>query len=124
MVLAVIQPFKLDAVTLALEELAGFGGMTVTECRGFGQEKLADLQEESERSASHPRRRRNDTGLVDFTAKVKLEIATVGRVQADAIVDTIASAAHTGRRGDGKIFAWPITRAVRVRTLEEGSGAL
>ena len=124
MILAVIQPFKLDAVTLALEELAGFGGMTVTECRGFGQEKLADLEEESESPPSHPRRRRSDTGFVDFTAKVKLEIATLGRVQADAIVETIASAAHTGRRGDGKIFVWPITRAVRVRTLEEGAGAL
>ena len=124
MVLAVIQPFKLDAVTLALEELAGFGGMTVTECRGFGQEKRADLEGEPENPGAHPRRRRTDTGLVDFTAKVKLEIAALGRHQADAIVDTIASAAHTGRRGDGKIFAWPVTRAVRVRTLEEGARAL
>lgn len=124
MILAVIQPFKLDAVTLALEELAAFGGMTVTECRGFGQEKLADLEEDSESPAAHPRRRRTDMGLVDFTPKVKLEIATLGRLQADAIVETIANAAHTGRRGDGKIFAWPVARAVRVRTLEEGAGAL
>lgn len=124
MVQAVIQPFKLDAVTLALEELAGFGGMTVTECRGFGQEKFADLEEESESSTSPPKRRRTDTGLVDFTAKVKLEIATLGRLQADTIVETIANAAHTGRRGDGKIFAWPIARTVRVRTFEEGAAAL
>ena len=124
MIFAVIQPFKLDAVTLALEELASFDSMTVTECRGFDQEKHAELEEESENPAAHPRRRRNDTGLVDFAAKVKLEIAVLGRQQADTIIDTIASAAHTGRRGDGKIFAWPIARAVRVRTLEEGAGAL
>lgn len=124
MIFAVIQPFKLDAVTLALEELAWFGGMTVTECRGFGQDKFADPEEESGNPAAHPGRRRTDTGLVDFTAKVKLEIAALGRQHADAIIDTIASAAHTGRRGDGKIFAWPITRAVRVRTLEEGARAL
>ena len=124
MVQAVIQPFRLDTVTLALEELPGFGGMTVSDCRGFGQEKLADLDEASESATSHPRRRRTDSGLVDFTAKVRLDIATFGRAQADAIVDTIARTAHTGRRGDGKIFAWRIARVVRVRTFEESADAL
>ena len=36
MVLAIIQPFKLDAVTLALEAIPGFSGMTVSACRGLG----------------------------------------------------------------------------------------
>ena len=41
MIVAVIQPFKLDAVTLALEAIPNFGGMTVSECRGFGKKKLS-----------------------------------------------------------------------------------
>jgi nitrogen regulatory protein PII len=124
MVQAVIQPFKLDAVTLALEELPGFGGITVTDCRGFGKEKLADLEEAAPGEDPQQRRRRSDASLVDFTAKLRLEIAVAGRDQADAIVETISKSAHTGRRGDGKIFVWPIARAVRVRTFEEGDRAL
>ena len=109
LVLAIIQPFKLDSVTLALEAIQGFGGMTVSDCRGFGREKVEEG---------------SPAGLVDFTDKVKLEVAVAGREHANAIVDVIARAAHTGNRGDGKVFTWPLARAVRVRTLDEGAPAL
>lgn len=124
MVQAVIQPFKLDAVTLALEEVPGFGGITITDCRGFGKEKRADLEGAQPNDDPQLRRRRSDASLVDFTAKLRLDIAVAGRDQADAIVKTISKHAHTGRRGDGKIFVWPIVRAVRVRTFDEGERAL
>lgn len=119
MVLAVIQEFKLDSVTLALEQLPGFGGMTVSECRGFGQEKLRDLGSRDS-NAMGPR----SIGLIDFTSKMKLEIAVAGQTNADAVVETIARAAHTGRRGDGKIFVWPVSRAVRIRTMETNREAI
>lgn len=115
MVLAIIQEFRLDTVMLSLERIPGFGGMTVSECRGFGQEHLHEARAPGE-PHSH--------GLVDFTRKVKLEAAVAGRDAADEVMDAIARAARTGRRGDGKIFAWPLARAVRVRTLEKGRRAL
>lgn len=121
MIEAVIQPFKLDAVTLALEEIPAFRGITVSDCRGFGQEKLAGAHDPA-RGASPPHSHGGD--FIDFTTKLKLEIAVAGRAAADLVVDTIARTAHTGRRGDGKIFAWPIARVVRVRTLEEDVNAL
>lgn len=121
MVEAIIQPFKLDAVILALEEVPEFRGVTVSDCRGFGQEKLAGAHG-ADAGAMPPHRHGGD--FIDFTTKLKLEIAVMSRPAADRIVDTIARTAHTGRRGDGKVFVWPLTRVVRVRTLEENVRAL
>ena len=121
MIVAIIQPFKLDAVTLALEGLSGFGGMTVSDCRGFGRGKLAPESDDADRN--RPREGESDD-LVDFTAKVRLEVAVVGDDRAQAVIDAIARAARTGRKGDGKIVAWPVARALRIRTLEEGADAL
>ena len=116
MVLAIIQPFKLDAVTLGLEALPHFGGMTVSECRGFGHGKVAG------EPGAIPHDQRSDA--VDFTPKIRLEVAVNGQAQTDTVIDTIARIAHTGNPGDGKIFSWPLERAVRVRTLDEGALAL
>lgn len=121
MVQAVIQPFRLDAVTLALEEVAGFQGITVIECCGFGREKLLEARNEAGRAESAPSR---SDELVDFTPKVMLMIAVRGETRAGAVVEAVGRAAHTGNRGDGKIFAWPLARAVRVRTFEENENAV
>ena len=115
MVMAILQPFRLDAVMLALEAIEGFGGMTVTNCRGFGHEKVVKDREG---------RAQPQASVVDFVDKVKLEVVAASRLNADAIVDAIARTAHTGNRGDGKIFSWPVSRAVRVRTFEEGLTAV
>ena len=128
MVLAIIQPFKLDTVTLALEVIPGFSGMTVSACRGFGHEKLGEDEVEADRPDAEGRPRsprpRAELGVVDFTDKVKLEIAVAGRDRADAVVEAVVRTAHTGNRGDGKVFAWPLARAVRVRTFDDGAPAL
>lgn len=111
MIVAIIHPFKLDAVTLAIEAVPDFGGVTVGECRRFGKEKVA-------RELS--RAKHEDAGLIDFTTKTRVECAVSGTRHAEVVIDAIAKAAHTGNRGDGKLFAWPITRVVRLRTLQEG----
>ena len=127
LVIAIIQPFKLDAVTLALEAIPGFGGMTVSDCRGFGHGKVSDegmgdvAESDSSRSDTDSA---SGTEVLDFTPKVRLEIAVAGSESADRVVETIGRAAHTGRRGDGKVFALPLSVAVRVRTFDEGARAL
>ena len=118
MIMAVIQPFKLDDVTLALERLSHFGGMTVSDCRGFGRGKVgAEGDEPSERESG-------GAMVVDFTSKTRVEIAVAGRGNAESVADAIARAAHTGNPGDGKLFLWPLARAVRLRTFDEGDSAL
>ena len=114
MVVAIIQPFKLDDVTLALEGLPHFAEMTVSDCRGFGRGKLAD-----EPGDDAYAQRSEGPQLVDFTNKTRIEIAASDREAVDHIVDTVARAAHTGNPGDGKVFVWPLARAVRVRTFHE-----
>ena len=111
MIQAFIQAFRLDAVTLALEQIAGFSGMTVSDCRGFGREKLRGASGEAEEADN-------------FTPKVRLEIAIAGVDRAAAVAEAIARTAHTGRRGDGKVFVWPVVQAIRVRTFETGNAAL
>lgn len=124
MVQAVIQPFRLDAVTLALEEIPGFGGMTVVECRGFGREKVRGAGTVTSEGREREHSAHREPGLVDFTTKLLIEVAVAGESHAEAVAAAIAQAAHTGRRGDGKIFLWPLGRVVGVRTLDENESAL
>jgi nitrogen regulatory protein PII len=118
MVEAVIQPFKLDQVSYALQEVPGFGGMTISDCRGYGHGKLDPARDPAAEG------RAGESGLVDFTPKLKLEVAVAGRATAERVVAAIARAAHTGLRGDGKVFAWPLAQAVRIRTGDGNASAL
>jgi nitrogen regulatory protein P-II 1 len=55
---------------------------------------------------------------------VRLDIVVAGREQAETIAQVIARSAHTGRGGDGKIFLWPIARAIRIRNFDIDEQAL
>ncbi|QMV13369.1 P-II family nitrogen regulator [Vibrio spartinae] len=107
---AIIKPFKLDDVREALSDV-GIEGMTVSEVKGFGRQK------------GHTELYRGAEYQVDFLPKVKLEIATQGD-NVDRVVEAIVKAAHTGKIGDGKIFVYDLSQAVRIRTGETDSEAL
>ena len=107
---AIIKPFKLDEVKEALHEV-GVSGITVTEAKGFGRQK------------GHTELYRGAEYIVDFLPKVKLEVV-VSDETAEKVVEAIASAAQTGRIGDGKIFVSPIEAAVRIRTGERDDDAI
>ncbi len=110
MVMAVIKPFKLDDVREALTSL-GVEGLTVTEVKGFGRQKG---QTEIYRGAEYS---------VNFLPKVKVEVAIPDKL-CKPVIEAIQSAANTGRIGDGKIFVYELTSALRIRTGEEGNDAL
>ena len=107
---AIIKPFKLDDVKDALNEL-GLKGMTISEVKGYGRQK------------GHTEIYRGAEYVVDFIPKVKIEIV-VPADQAVIVVEKIRDAANTNKIGDGKIFVIPVERVVRVRTGEEGEGAI
>jgi len=110
MVMAVIKPFKLDDVREALTAL-GVEGLTVTEVKGFGRQKG---QTEIYRGAEYS---------VSFLPKVKIEVVVADSLE-DQVVEAIQDAGNTGRIGDGKIFVYDISTAVRIRTGESGDDAL
>ena len=110
LVMAIIKPFKLDEVRDALTPL-GVQGLTVTEVKGFGRQKG---QTEIYRGAEYQ---------VSFLPKLKIEVAVPAEM-ADAVVEAIATAARTGKIGDGKIFVLDLERALRIRTGETDVAAL
>ena len=107
---AIIKPFKLEEVKLALAEI-GVEGMTVTEAKGFGRQK------------GHTEIYRGSEYTVDFLPKVKVETVVPDEIVEKAIT-AIIKAARTGKIGDGKIFVLPIEEAVRIRTEERGEEAI
>ncbi|MGF1514914.1 MAG: P-II family nitrogen regulator [Elainellaceae cyanobacterium] len=107
---AIIRPFKLDEVKIALVN-AGIVGMTVSEVRGFGRQK------------GQTERYRGSEYTVEFLQKLKVEIV-VENAQADMVVEKIISAARTGEIGDGKIFVSPVDEIVRIRTGERDIEAI
>lgn len=107
---AIIRPFKLDEVKIALVN-AGVVGMTVSEVRGFGRQK------------GQTERYRGSEYTVEFLQKLKLEIV-IEEDQVDMVVDKIIAAARTGEIGDGKIFVYPVDQVVRIRTGEKNLEAV
>ena len=61
--------------------------------------------------------------MVDFLPKVKIEAALDDSIVERAI-EAIATAARTGKIGDGKIFVSHLEQVVRIRTGETGNEAL
>ena len=110
LVTAGIKPFRLDDVRDALGEV-GIKGMTVTEVKGFGRQK------------GHTELYRGAEYVVDFIPKVKLEVA-VDTAIVEQVVETIVSAARTGKIGDGKIFVYDLESINRIRTGETDLDAL
>ena len=108
--MAIIKPFKLDAVREALSA-QGIEGLTVTEVRGYGRQK------------GHTEIYRGTEYSVSFLPKIKLEVALEASQTDDAVV-AIQNAAHSGQIGDGKIFVYPLTQVARIRTGETGTDAL
>ena len=107
---AIIKPFKLDEVRESLAEI-GVTGLTVTEVKGFGRQK------------GHTELYRGAEYVVDFLPKVKVEVV-VAEDRAEAVIDAIVKAAHTGKIGDGKIFVLDLPQCIRIRTGETGGEAI
>src|ERR1700741_3660176 len=110
LIIAIIKPFKLDAVRDALTGI-GVQGMTVTEVKGYGRQK------------GHTEIYRGTEYAVTFLPKIKVEVA-VSTDQVGRTIETITAAAKTGQIGDGKVFVLGLDSAVRIRTGETDAAAL
>ena len=85
--------------------------MTVVEARGHGRQK------------GHKEVYRGMEYQVDLLPKVKLEIVTADE-RLEEVIAVLASAARSGKIGDGKIFVSDIAEAIRIRNDERGEAAL
>ncbi|WP_416838254.1 P-II family nitrogen regulator [Haloferax sp. DFSO52] len=110
LVMAIIRPDKLADVKTALAE-AGAPSLTVSNVSGRGSQPAKKGQW------------RGEEYTVDLHQKVKIE-CVVADTPVEDVVDAIAEAAHTGEKGDGKVFVIPVEAAVQVRTGKEGKPAV
>ncbi len=108
---AYIKPHMLSKVTRALQKIGGLTGMSVVDVRGFGRG----------RAQGAPHRVEDD--LLDYSMRMKIELFCADD-KVDEIVTLIERTAHTGLRGDGKIFVSPVESAVRISTGERGEIAV
>ena len=110
MILAFLPPYRLERVALRLHALPGFPGMTVSEARGHGHEKGQDDQD-------------SRSEMTDYTPTVRIEIVVPDEF-VEPIMSTIYEAAHTGERGDGKVYVLPVSDALRIKTGQRGGDAM
>ena len=109
-VTAIIKPFKVEEVRLALDKI-GISGLTMTEVIGFG------------RPNGHTELYRGAEYTIDFLPKIKIEIA-VSDEMVEQVKTAIVESAGSGKIGDGKIFISSIEEVVRIRTGETNEDAL
>ena len=87
LIIAIIKPFKLDEVRVALSDI-GIQGLTVTEVKGFGRQK------------GHTELYRGAEYAVDFLPKLRVE-AAVSDDMVEQVIEAIEQSAKTGKIGDG-----------------------
>ncbi|WP_428940118.1 P-II family nitrogen regulator [Fontivita pretiosa] len=110
MIEAIIKPQKLDAVKAALAKI-GILGATAVEVKGYG------------RQAGHTERYRGARMDVGFVPKIQLNVC-VKSEDTEKAVQAIVEAARTGEVGDGKIFVYPVSQVIRIRTGDRDEKAL
>ena len=113
LILAIIQPAKLEAVKEALSKVEVFR-LTIVDVQGFGRQK------------GHAEVYRGHELTVTLLRKVQLQIA-VNEDFVEPTVNAIMEAGRTGpegRIGDGKIFILPLADCLRIRTGERGPEAI
>ena len=101
---------RYDKIKRALNNL-GVTGITVTQVSGCGIQKGTG---EKYRGVE-----------MDMTLlpKIKLEVVVSG-IPVDSVIETAKKTLYTGKIGDGKIFVYPVSRVVKIRTGEENYDAL
>ena len=113
LIIAIIQPNRLEAVKAALAEKEVFR-LTVMDVQGFGRQRG---QTEAYRGHEF---------TVTLLRKVQLMIA-VNEAFLEPTIEAITTAGRTGADGeigDGKIFVLPLEDCIRIRTGERGGEAI
>jgi nitrogen regulatory protein P-II 1 len=113
LIIAIIQPGKLDAVKEALTEVEVVR-LTVMDCQGFGRQKG--------RTGVYRGRELS----VNLLRKVQLQIA-VNDQFVEPTIKAIIQGGRSGEKGeigDGKVFVLPLDDCIRIRTGERGPEAI
>lgn len=106
---AFVKTEKLSSVCAALHGIEGPTGMTTTDGRWFG------------RTRDHNHMRAEEA--FDYREYATVDIFCIDDI-VEWVVSAIVSSAHTGLRGDGKVYVLPVEDAARIGTGERGESAV
>ena len=106
----ITRPNKLDELKDALNEI-GVHGMTVSQVYGCGTQK------------GHKEVYRGREYEVNLVPKIKVE-TVVCEIPVEKVLETAQKILRTGKFGDGKIFVYELSDAVRIRTGQRGVEAI
>ena len=109
---AIISSGKFPSVDKALRDL-GVSGVTMVEAKGRGRNKII--------TTSFVRGKW--TWTTDVVHRVIVNVV-VDSSDVDKVVGAVVKAASTGKVGDGKIFVYPIDRAIDISTGESDDHSL
>jgi nitrogen regulatory protein P-II 1 len=101
----ITRPSKLEDLIAEVEGI-GVTGLNITQIAGYGRQKG---KKEVARGTENE---------VKLKEKLKVEMV-VKASRVEELTDAIANSLRTGTVGDGKIFVYPIAKAIRIRTGEE-----
>ncbi len=104
-IVAYLRPNLLPSITLALRKLENLPGMSVSEVREFGRDRIPE---------SNPPIVQE---LVDYAPYLRIEIFCADE-QVCEVVWTMENAAHTDQSGEGKIYVLEVCRAICIQTKE------
>ena len=110
LIIAIIQPHKLDDVLRELD-LNKIYLKTVSNVLGCGRQKGVTEVYRGVKEAGN------------LLKKIRLEIA-VNDEYVEPTIDAIVKGARTGNIGDGKIFVVELARCIRIRSGETGNVAI
>lgn len=108
MIIAYVQAAAAQRVVEALHHVEGLTGATFVDVSGFGRGR-------SELAVPEV--------LYGAAPRVRVEVMIRDELE-ETVVRAIRDAAHTGRRGDGKVYVTDISRALRISTGDEGDAAV
>jgi len=113
LIVAIVQPNRLEAIKAALAEVEIFR-LTVMDVQGFGRQR------------GQTEVYRGHEFTVNLLRKVQLMIA-VNEEFLEPAIDALIRGGRTGDEGeigDGKIFILPMDDCIRIRTGERGGEAI
>ena len=114
---AIVRREKVPDVDMALRNL-GVSGMTMTEATGRGRNQLITTSVAKSRLANV-----KWTFSSDLIHRAIMNVV-VDSSDVDKVVDAIVKTASTKTVGDGKIFVYPIERAIDISTGEADDHSL
>jgi len=106
----ITRPSKLDELKDALNNI-GVLGMTVSQVFGCGLQK------------GHKQLYRGKEFDINLVPKIKVE-TVVCEIPVEKVLEVAQNVLRTGKFGDGKIFVYELSDAVRIRTGHRGVDAI